>query len=270
MNFHIEIEPEPREKEIQKRARRQSERWTEFLFKNKWINTAFLLILLDLVIFVLMLMWMGISHIEGTNNRAQFGDMFGVVNALFSGLAFAGIIYTILLQRHELSLQRKELKDTREELKLTREAHQKNCSIMDQQLLIARKSAEIAQVKFDSEFLPDFAFKSGSMYQTYQDGTFEFKVNIHNNGNPVNDMIVLRMSKADDVDDYYTPYVNDYVGRNTEFQFRAKCSSQKVKEENYRIEYVSKDGRHWTTHMTVLFDLPNKIKAQFGSTEEIK
>jgi hypothetical protein len=41
--------------------------------------------------------------------RGQFGDMFGGINSLFSGLAFAGLIYTIMLQRNELALQRKEL-----------------------------------------------------------------------------------------------------------------------------------------------------------------
>jgi hypothetical protein len=41
--------------------------------------------------------------------------MFGVVNALFSGLAFAGIIFTILLQRKELKYQREELSATRSE-----------------------------------------------------------------------------------------------------------------------------------------------------------
>ena len=45
----------------------------------------------------------------------QFGDMFGAVNALFSGLAFAGVVIAILLQRQELKLQRKELKQTRQE-----------------------------------------------------------------------------------------------------------------------------------------------------------
>ncbi|WP_339412271.1 putative phage abortive infection protein [Pseudomonas sp. EA_35y_Pfl2_R5] len=48
--------------------------------------------------------------------RGTFGDMFGTVNSLFSGLAFAAIIYTIALQRTELSLQRKELELTRGEM----------------------------------------------------------------------------------------------------------------------------------------------------------
>lgn len=45
-----------------------------------------------------------------------FGDSFGIVNALFSGLAFGGVIITILLQRNELALQREELKATRKEM----------------------------------------------------------------------------------------------------------------------------------------------------------
>lgn len=41
--------------------------------------------------------------------RGQFGDMFGAVNALFSGFAFAGVIIAVILQRNELALQRREL-----------------------------------------------------------------------------------------------------------------------------------------------------------------
>ncbi|WP_295748369.1 putative phage abortive infection protein [Undibacterium sp.] len=39
--------------------------------------------------------------------RAFFGEKFGAVNALFSGLAFAGIILTLLLQRRDLSETRR-------------------------------------------------------------------------------------------------------------------------------------------------------------------
>lgn len=49
-------------------------------------------------------------------DRGQYGDMFGAVNALFSGLAFAGLIFALLLQQQELNLQREELRLTRQEL----------------------------------------------------------------------------------------------------------------------------------------------------------
>jgi hypothetical protein len=48
--------------------------------------------------------------------RAQFGDMFGAVNAFFAGLAFAGVVYAVLLQREELRLQRRELQLTRQQI----------------------------------------------------------------------------------------------------------------------------------------------------------
>ncbi len=57
------------------------------------------------------------TNFDCYTERGQFGDMFGSVNSLFSGLAFAGIIYTVLLQREELSAQRRELKLTRREFK---------------------------------------------------------------------------------------------------------------------------------------------------------
>lgn len=50
-------------------------------------------------------------------HRGQFGDMFGAVNTLFSGLAFASLIYALTLQRRDLALQRRELEMTRSELK---------------------------------------------------------------------------------------------------------------------------------------------------------
>ncbi len=50
------------------------------------------------------------------DERGAFGDMFGAINALFSGCAFAVLIYTLFLQRHELKLQRLELKLTRDAL----------------------------------------------------------------------------------------------------------------------------------------------------------
>lgn len=64
-----------------------------------------------------ILVWAGAGYILfHQKDRGELGDMFGVVNALFSGLAFAGIIYTIFLQRQELEFQRRELADTREVL----------------------------------------------------------------------------------------------------------------------------------------------------------
>ena len=64
--------------------------------------------------------------------RGAFGDMFGAVNTLFSGLAFCGVIYAIILQSQELKLQREELELTRTELAKSAQAQQDQAKQMQQ------------------------------------------------------------------------------------------------------------------------------------------
>jgi len=80
------------------------------LFKNKYIY-----IILFSCIFLFSIGLFATNYYS--KNPHEFGDSAGVVNAFFSALAFAGIIYTIYLQTKELALQRKELELTRDEMK---------------------------------------------------------------------------------------------------------------------------------------------------------
>lgn len=59
------------------------------------------------------------------DNFGVFGDSFGILTALFSGLAFVGLIVTIIMQGDELKLQRKELSLTRKTLDAQRGEMQK-------------------------------------------------------------------------------------------------------------------------------------------------
>ena len=62
--------------------------------------------------------------------RGQFGDMFGAVNALFTALAFAGLLYTIFLQRRDLAIQGRNLALTLKEVRDQSEAFKKQNSIL--------------------------------------------------------------------------------------------------------------------------------------------
>jgi hypothetical protein len=55
-----------------------------------------------------------------TSDRSSIGDMFGAINALFSGVALFGIILSIFLQQNSLELQQEEIKLTRDEFKHSR------------------------------------------------------------------------------------------------------------------------------------------------------
>ncbi|MBF0376015.1 MAG: putative phage abortive infection protein [Desulfamplus sp.] len=79
--------------------------------KELTLNSLYKLMILIFFVWLIS----GIT-LNGVDERGTFGDMFGAINALFSGFAFAGVIFAILLQRQELELQRKELELTRNEL----------------------------------------------------------------------------------------------------------------------------------------------------------
>ena len=76
-------------------------------------------ILLAFVLYALMLVFVTWPVSEWSLEKAgSFGDSFGVLTSVFTGLAFVGLMSTVFLQREELQLNRKELEQTRNELKL--------------------------------------------------------------------------------------------------------------------------------------------------------
>lgn len=82
-----------------------------------------------IVVVVMILLWattwiLTDYYICNPTERGTFGDMFGSVNALFSGIALAGVIYTILLQRIELRQNTAELRGQKEQLKIQNETMQ--------------------------------------------------------------------------------------------------------------------------------------------------
>ncbi len=80
--------------------------------------------------------------------RGQFGDVFGAANTLFSGLAFAGLIYAILLQREDLALQRTELELTRQELQRTAKAQEQSEVALRAQADASSQSARLTAINF--------------------------------------------------------------------------------------------------------------------------
>ena len=92
----------------------------------------------------LFIIW--ISNWPLEKNKGEFGDTFGALNALFAGLAFAGVIYAILLQQRELKLQREELELQRKELEDTR------VEIRGQKEQLAAQNQTLQHQNFESSF----------------------------------------------------------------------------------------------------------------------
>ena len=76
-------------------------------FRRYFLPTAFVFVC------VWLLCWVVTYQLEpASERRGQFGDMFGSVNALFSGLAFAGVVCALILQSREIHEQSRDQKTT--------------------------------------------------------------------------------------------------------------------------------------------------------------
>ena len=84
---------------------------------NKYTKYAIASVIIVIILWALSFLLL----IVDKGDRGTYGDMFGPVNALFSGLAFAGLIITLVMQHEELGLQRNELIQTNKELAAQRE-----------------------------------------------------------------------------------------------------------------------------------------------------
>ncbi|MEO0592672.1 MAG: hypothetical protein AAFZ38_03750 [Myxococcota bacterium] len=100
---------------------------------GRWIRAG--LILAGAVLLVWSLFWYGVySWKLDWVKTGAWGDTFGALNTLFSGLAFGALLLTLLMQREELGLQREELTATRKELARGAESQEQAASLLRDQL----------------------------------------------------------------------------------------------------------------------------------------
>ena len=128
---------------------------SEYYFNKLSETPKFVWIILFLVVFSIVcapsiaIMLNGLTSVLSEKDLkalAAYGDSFGGLNALFSGLAFAGLIWTILLQRKELSLQRLELSETRKELKKSAAAQEEASKHQEKLAILQAYSTKLTNV----------------------------------------------------------------------------------------------------------------------------
>lgn len=112
------------------------------MFKSKTIFFTLIVFILVILIWVSFLIFSPM-FLPDLNTRALWGDSLGTLNTLFTGLAFAGVIVSLILQRNELELQRKELELTRKELALSAHSQEKISDSSRTQSIIHAKTARL-------------------------------------------------------------------------------------------------------------------------------
>jgi hypothetical protein len=125
-----------------------------------------------------------------------FGDSYGALNTLFSGLAFAGIIVSIFLQSQELKDTRAELKGQKEQLEL--QAFE-NAFFH----LLKLQNQIVESKKYKSQFYPNFD-ESGQLSLKRIKDDFEQKF--------IRDNIVNLDSNIEKYENFYNNYAHWYLG----------------------------------------------------------
>jgi len=133
-----------------------------------WLTITGLIIFLSCV----ALAWIAYAAIiyhshENWDSRGLSGDMFGGITALFSGLAFAGLIFTLLVQKQELKLQRLQLDQHREELSLLVDEQRGSKEFLGQQKeQLERQADYLLGQSFDNKLFAVFDLISSRLKST--------------------------------------------------------------------------------------------------------
>ncbi len=154
-----------------------------FWEKYKWLFIAgilFLVIILIWIVYPIVLYasistpnqgktWAGnIGDVFGT-----YGDSFGALNTLFSGLAFCGVIYSVIMQTQELKLTREEFKGQREEF-------EKQNEILENQRIITEQQQKILKEQHEELMRQNIANQFFSLMEERRQKIYQFNITVLN------------------------------------------------------------------------------------------
>lgn len=101
-----------------------------------------------LIIFTILLWFLSgvgiMFFLDDWSDRGTFGDLFGAVNALFSGLAFAGLLFSLIENRKQISSQQEELLINRKELLKARKIQEKTEKAIEAQVTQIQNTARLS------------------------------------------------------------------------------------------------------------------------------
>jgi hypothetical protein len=108
---------------------------------DRWqVSTAILLLLLLSV--VALWLWLP-RYLTSTIGNLPYGSSYDALGALFTGLAFAGLIFTIFLQQRQIKLQREDFLSQLEEMKMSREEIARQVNVQEKHLSLGLATLEM-------------------------------------------------------------------------------------------------------------------------------
>ncbi|AQV15442.1 hypothetical protein [Acinetobacter pittii] len=179
--------------------------------------------LCSILILAVVGMWIGypyglthLGSIPNTSNYGTFGDSYGALNTLFSGLAFATLIITLILQRKELQLQRKAVQDQQLEI-------QKSNDIADQQRVIANQQAILIQQQI-----------TDSKIQSFYQLLFKY---IDEKNRKINALTTYSESGMNVINDFCNKFEQEF-GYSTSHEYLSKLDDETLRNHINEVLYA--------------------------------
>lgn len=230
-----------------------------FNVKQAWQKNdiPYLIIQLSCIGIVLLSGYGWIVHLffKSFERSGTFGDTFGALNALFSGLAFAGIILSLRVQHEELKLQREEMELQRKEM--TKQAKE-----------LKGQHEEIEKQRKLSE---NYAFERFFILLFNEVKESKSKVIIHNyhldshtvskaNGlyEKWNKCEFIQSTKENDI--FFTNEIEIFSRKFEKlFSYIQKCNDENNKNEYYDIIINDLDQKEKNYHFCILYFIHKAI-----------
>ena len=161
-------------------------------------------------------------------NAAAFGDMFGAINALFSALAFAGVVYAMLQQQQALLYQFQEMEDTRKAMQQAAKAHSKNAEIQ-------KRNLELEMLAAEPIFQPIFVCERNQM------GNLESALTVTNRGGIAVNINVTDLRDTQDTNNWLASQQVLDKNDQTTFRFELPEGKNRIRfscEDKFKNEHV--------------------------------
>lgn len=169
-----------------------------------------------------------------------FGDSFGALTSLFSGLAFAGLIITIVMQKDELALQREELSLTRQELTGQRE----EMEVQNETMKIQR---------FENTFFKQLEFLAVCRNDIF--------LKISENTPPLNGRNAIKYM----YEDFVTTYLKQWKNSRGSFAggkiFIEECKNIPILQEKYADFYSERYGEELGQYFRTIYNILKLVDA---------
>lgn len=113
------------------------------MLETRRLTSLMVGVFIAITVFWILSYWLISAYFGKPSNSSDVGQLFGAIGALFSGWAFCGVLWAILLQHNAIEIQREDLKATIAEMKQSRQAQEESAENLRAQVEAMRLQSRV-------------------------------------------------------------------------------------------------------------------------------